>query len=328
MKFNAGSLDLEAATSFVDGGIIIDEFDDDIFDDVLRNYILWGRVDKRPAPGETTGGFDQTAVGDASSRDPRTLTFSAISASRNARSRKTIKAIVANREFTLFDRSVVQQQGRPFSDLTSKDVQDLVTANLRKWSSEVYEGDSGSDSTEFDGLRTLLNGDIRTIIATDSIANGLDDIIVEMTNRSDRDVMPTAIYTNAKVVQHLIREFEAVGDKLRTEQILVNGSPRQMFMLPTAIGMLPLIPDRFNRSVAGTPLLFPTFIVTEDLLSWQFVRVLGNPSPDPTTFEIALTNTLNQQFATLMFGAMELLGGTVHHKYVRVETRTTIVSPV
>jgi len=140
--------------------------------------------------------------------------------------------------------------------------------------------------------------------------------------------MPTAIYTNAKVVQHLVREFEAVGDKLMTEQILVNGSPRQLFMLPTAIGMLPLIPDRFNRSVAGTPLLYPTFIVTEDLLSWQFVRVLGDPSPDPRTFEIALTNTLNQQFATVMFGAMELLGGTVHHKYVRVETRTTIVSPV
>ncbi len=321
-------MSLEAATKFVDGGIIIDEFDDDIFDDVLRKYVLYGRIDQRPAPGETTGGFDQTAVGAARSADPRALGFTKTSATRVARSRKTIKAIVANREFTIFDRSVVAQQGRPFSDLTSKDVADMITACFRKWSALVYEGDVVGDPTEFDGLRILLNGDIRTIVATDSIANGLDDIIVEITNTSDRDVMPTGIYTNAKVVQHLIREFEAVGDKLRTEQILVNGSPRQMFMLPTSVGMLPLIPDPFNKSIAGTPLIYPTFIVTEPLLSWQFVRVLGDSSPDPRTFEIALTNDLDQQFSSVMFGALELLGGTTHHKYVKVETRTTIVSPV
>lgn len=325
---NAELMELEAATSFVDGGIIIDEHDDDIFDDVLRKYVLYGRIDQRPAPGETTGGFDQTAVGAARSADPRVLGFTNTSATRVARSRKTIKAIVANRLFTLFDRSVVRQQGRPFSDLTAKDVADMITACFRKWSSLVYEGDVAGDATEFDGLRILLGGDFRLILATASIANGLDDIIVEMTNTSDRDVMPTGIYTNAKVVQHLIREFEAVGDKLRTEQILVNGSPRQMFMLPTSVGMLPLIPDPFNKSIAGTPLIYPTFIVTEPLLSWQFVRVLGDSSPNPRTFEISLTNDLDQQFSSVMFGALELLGGTNHHKYVKVETRTTIVSPV
>ena len=51
------SLDLGAATSFVEGAIIIDEYDDLIFDDVLRRFVLWDRIDKRAAIGETTGGL-------------------------------------------------------------------------------------------------------------------------------------------------------------------------------------------------------------------------------------------------------------------------------
>ena len=108
----------------------------------------------------------------------------------------------------------------------------------------------------------------------------------------------------------------------------MNGSPRQLFMLPTAIGMIPLFMDVFNASIAGTPILYPTFILTERLVSWQFVRVLGGPSPTPRTFEIALQNDLDQEFTAVMFGALELLGGVVHHKYVSVEHRDTIVSPV
>jgi hypothetical protein len=321
-------LSLEAATSIVDGAIIIDEFDDDIFDDVLRQWPLWDRIDKRMAPGETTGGFDQTAVGNAASRDPRTLTFSAVSTSVAERTRQTVKAIVMNRQFGLFDRSVGQLQARPFSDLTSKDVSDMVTACLRKWQSQAYTGNATSDATQFNGLRVLLNGDIRTITATSSIANGIDDVIVEMVDQSVRDATPTAIYTSAKVVQYLVREFEAVGDKLRTEQILVNGSPRQVFTLPTAIGMLPLFVDPFNASIAGTPVLYPIMVVTEPLISWQWVPVLSGPNPEPTTFEIALTDTLDQKFASVMFGALDILGGTNHHKYIRAQARSVTVSPV
>lgn len=328
MKQNTTTLSLAAATAFVEGAIIIDEFDDEIFDDVMRDHPAWGRIDKRPAPGETTGGFDQTAVGAARSADPRTLGFTPTTESRAARTRRTIKAIVTNRSFGIFDRSVGMQQARPFSDLTDKDVRDMNTACMAEWNVNFYEGDEGNDATEYDGLRILLNGDIRSINDTSSVANGLDDIILEMVNRSDRGVRPTAIFTNAKVVQFLIREFESVGDRLRTEQILVNGSPRQLFVLPTAIGMIPLFVDVFNASIAGTPILFPTFILTERLVSWQFVRVLGSASPTPRTFEIALANDLDQEFTTVMFGAIELLGGTVHHKYVQVATRTTIQSPV
>ncbi len=328
MDFKAQFADLQAATSFVEGAIIIDEFDDEIFDDVLREHPVWGRITKRPAPGETTGGFDQTAVGAARTSDPRSLGFTATTETRLARTRQTVKAIVTNREFGIFDRSVGMQQARPFSDLTDKDVADMNTAVMDTWNTTFYEGDAVGDPTEFNGLRDFLGGDIISIGATASVASGLDDAILDMVNRSDRGVRPTAIYTNAKVVQFLIREFELVGDLLRTEQILVNGSPRQLFVLPTAIGMIPLFPDVYNASIAGTPTLYPTFILTERLVRWEFVRVLGNANPMPRTFEIALANDLDQEFTTVMFGALEVLGGTVHHKYVQVADRSTTVNPV
>src|SRR5690606_22464255 len=106
---------------------------------------LWDRINKKPAPGETTGGFEQNGIGEARAADPRNLSFSAASPSRSARERKDIRAIVMNREFGIFDRSVARQQGRPFSELTMKDVQDLKVGCRRKWANLAYEGDNGSD---------------------------------------------------------------------------------------------------------------------------------------------------------------------------------------
>ena len=204
------SFDLGAATAFVEGAIVIDEYDDIIFDDVLRRFVLWDRVDKRAAIGETTGGFTQTDVGGARSAPVRNLGFTATEATRQARPRRNIKAIVADRNFTLFDRSLGIQQNRAFSDLTSKDVADMYTGCLRQWSSLAYEGNASTGAgNEHDGLRRLLAADIEVCAATASIVNFLDDVIVDMTNTSTRDVMPTAVYTNAKVVQHMVREWEA-----------------------------------------------------------------------------------------------------------------------
>lgn len=318
----------QAATQFVDGAILIDEFDDVIFDDVLRTHPIWDRITKREAPGDTTGGFDQTAIGDARSADPRVLGFTATSPSRSARTRKNIKAVVMNRQFGIFDRSVGMQQGRPFSDLTDKDVRDMVAASFRKWNLEFYDGDEGLDATEFEGLEKLLVGDIKTIGATVSIVKELDNIIIDMVNTSDKDVRPTALYVNAKVVQMIAREFNKVGEKLFTIKVPLRGNNfMEVTVFPSSAGMLPLIVDPFNKVQAGTPNVFRTFVVSEDKLRWEFVRILGSPSPDPRTFEISLQNDLDLQFSTVMFGAIELLGGTAHHKHVDVEFRDTPVDP-
>lgn len=323
----AQSLDaLQAAVTLANGAILIDDYDTVIFDDVLREFPMWERIDKRLAPGDVTGGFDQTAVGNARSADPRSLGYTAASPTRAQRTARSIKAIVRNLEFGMFDVSVYQQQGRRFGNLEGKDVDDMVTSAMRKWQTEAYEGSVSGDATEFDGLRTLLSSGALSISAAQSVVDRLDSIIVDMMNTSTRGVRPTAVYCNAKVVQFISREYIKSGEKLPMLPMMIGGNVMQVPYLPTAAGNLPLIVDPFNASVSGTPTTYPTFIVTENLLSWQYVMPLGMPGPEPKTFQIAPTNQIVQQYTTVMFGALEILGAANHHKRVNVEHRDTPVA--
>lgn len=317
---------LLASTTFGNGAIIVDEFDRILFDDVYRKFILWNRIDKRLAPGETTGGFDQTAVQTARAAARRNLGYTATSPTRAARTRRDIKALVADLEFGIFDLSVYQQQGRRFGNLEEKDLKDMVTAVMRLWSQKAYTGDVDSDANEFDGLRDIL-GAGSTVLAAASVIKSIEQAIVDMVNTSTRDVMPTAIYTNAQVVFYIEQELLKIGNQLVYAPIQVGSGVFQVAQLNTPAGMLPLIADPFNSVVAGTPNTYPTFIVSEDKLSWQYVEVLGQPGAEPKTFDLGLENDLDHRYKTLMFGALELLGGTNHHKRLNIQARTTVVDP-
>ena len=317
---------IQAATTFGNGAILIDEFDRAVFDDVLRRYVLWNRIDMRLAPGETTGGFDQTLTAAARSAPVRTLGFTPTSPTRVARTRRDIKAIVSDLTFGIFDLSVYQQQGRRFGNLEEKDVNDMVTGCLRHWSSLAYLGDVGSDPDEFDGLRVLL-GAGSPVLATASIINAIAAEIVSLMNTSAKDVQPTAIYTNSQIVFRIEQELLKIGNKLVYAPIQIGTGVFQVAQLNTPGGTLPLIADPFNTAIAGTPNVFPTYIVSEDKLSWQYVEVLGEAGAEPKTFQLSDDTDLDRRFKTLQFGAIELLGGTNHHSRLNIEDRTVIVDP-
>jgi len=317
---------LQAGTTFANGAILIDEYDNLVFDDLRRNFPVWNRIDKRLAPGETTGGFDQTAVATARSAAVRNLSFAGTSPTRSARTRRDIKAIVSDLSFTMFDRSVYQQQGRRFGNLEQKDISDLMTACFNQWNTLFYTGDATGSPLTFDGLRSLVTG-AETIANTTSILLAINNRITNMLNQSTKIVRPTAIYCNAVVQFRIEQELLKMGHKLIYSPIQVGQAVFQVASISTPVGMLPLIVDPFNASVAGTPTVYPTFIVSEDKLSWQYVQPLGASGADPKTFEISLANDLDQEYKTVMFGAMELLGGTSHHYRLNIQDRTTVVDP-
>lgn len=323
----SGNVDsLMASTSFVNGAILIDEYDNIVFDDLRRDFKVWDRIDKRKAPGETTGGFDQTGMAAAFSGAVRSATFAASSPTRSARTRRDVKAIYRDYQTTMFDRSVYQQQGRRFGNLEQKDIQDGMSACLSHWNTLFYTGDATGSPLQFDGLRNLVTA-TETVSATTSILYGICNRIDNMVNSTTKIVRPTAIYTNSRVIFMLELELLKVGSKLVYAPIMIGNAVFQIAQISTPVGMLPLIADPFNASVAGTPTVYPTFIVSEDKLSWQYVEPLGYPGPEPKTFDISMTNTLNQQYRTVMYGALELLGGTSHHYRLNVENRTTVVDP-
>ena len=319
--------DLSGATVFKPGAIVIDWFDPLIFDDVYRDQVAWNRIDKRLAPGDHTGGFNQTAIGNARSADRESLSYSATNPTRAARTTRDIKAIAKDITFGIFYQSVGRLATQPWGDLTDKDVADQKAACMRLWAELFYEGDVSSP-LEFDGLRTLLASGAVIIDVAESIVRKLNHTIAQMIQNSDQGVRPTAIYTNAMVLEMITLELLKLGVQISPTMEIKSGSyAYQVMSLNTPAGVLPIIADPFNQGIAGTVISYPTFIVTERLLSWQYVPVLDRQSPDPQTYEIALTNALDRQYKTLMFGALELLGGTTHHKRVNINDRATVVSP-
>ncbi len=320
--------DIYAAT-FQPGAIIIDWYDSIIFDPLRRKFVLWDRIDKRVAPGETTGGFSQTAMGTARFANRRSLGYSASNPTRSERTRRDIKAIVKNIEFGLFDQSVGSLRTQPFGTLEAKDVQDQTNCVFNLWNLKMYEGRILSDPLEFDGLREIL-GAGTTVLSTASIIDAINYQIAAMMDAANPDtiVLPTAIYVNGMVQYMIGQELLALGMSVTPQMnIFVGGNPMSVTALNTPAGTLPVIVDPFNRKVAGTPDTYPAFILSEDKISYQYVPVAGTQGPDPKTIELPTTNTMQRQYATVSFGALELLGGTTHHKRLNVQYRSTVVKP-
>ena len=198
--------DLSGATVFKPGAIVIDWFDPLIFDDVYRDQVAWNRIDKRLAPGDHTGGFNQTAIGNARSADRESLSYSATNPTRAARTTRDIKAIAKDITFGIFYQSVGRLATQPWGDLTDKDVADQKAACMRLWAELFYEGDVSSP-LEFDGLRTLLASGAVIIDVAESIVRKLNHTIAQMIQNSDQGVRPTAIYTNAMVLEMITLEL-------------------------------------------------------------------------------------------------------------------------
>lgn len=315
--------------TLANGAILVDDFDKMIFDEVLRRYPAWTMIDKRLAPGDFTNGFDQTAVGAARAANKRSLTYSATSPTRAARTQQEVKCIVNDLTLGMYDRSVYQQQGRRFGDLTMKDVQDAVTSCFREWARQFHLGDTNSDSLEYNGWRKQLgSGNITFVNSDASVVKTIQDQIVVMMNSTARDVMPTFINCNARVRRIIHQELQKMGDKLLWEP--VPGSAERLPFLDTAAGALPLLVDPWNTVGTGGGTnadIYPTLIGSGDKMSWQYIEPLGEAGAEPKTFEIVMNNTLDTQYKTVMFGTLELLGAANHFKRIDVEDRSVAVDP-
>jgi hypothetical protein len=319
--------------TLANGAILVDDFDPIIFDDVLREFAVWNIIQKIEAVGDFTNGFDQTAVGNARAADKRSMSYSGTSPTRTARTAKEIKAIVRDLTFGMYDRSVYAAQGKKFGDLDAKDVRDMMVSCLRLWSDKFYNGDTDNDPNEFDGLKdSHLIGAGTSVLSTASVVKSIKNQVVSMMNSSARDVLPTHVLVNAQVREYISQEYRKDGDKMADGDATfgqgANARTSRVQGIDTAAGFLPVIVDRFlSIDTSVTPSQYPTFIVSADKLSWQYIPPLGNAGPEPKVFEIAMTNALDIQHKAVMFGAVELLGSTNHHSRLNVEARTTVVSP-
>lgn len=316
--------DVRAAADFMGPGAIeINRYQAEIFDLVRRRHILGQRINQVAATGQPSRYFEQIAIPSAGFTDPRVI---APTASQPNRVEKvvTLKALVGQINYSIFDVEVSQQQGQ-FAYLEAKDLTDQVDAVLKLHDQRLWDGNDTDlvvpTTTQYFGISGQIMGaaniggvpQVKVLPASganSSLVDGVKTQVALMVSRTDFEVRPSGIYLNpifadlfdqeAKTVQLYYNEVEVIPG------VIVKA-------LPTQAGLLPLIPDSGLAVIGtGTNRLMTGFILSEEAVEYHWLT-----SPVPRVFQLGLVGNLAAQFVVLKFGSVVAKGPAYAHSVIQ-----------
>jgi hypothetical protein len=313
--------DISAAADFLaPGAIEINRYQAEIFDLVKRRFVFGQRINQVPATGQPSRYFEQLAIPVATFTDPRVISQTASQPQRVERV-VTLKALVAQINYSLFDVEVNQQQGQ-FAYLEAKDLTDTVDSVLKLHDTNLWTGNDTDltvpTTTQYFGVsgqisRAATVGSFAPVVAIGSTASLVDNFkttVAQMVTRQDYEVRPSAIYMNplladlfdqeAKTVQLYFNEVEVVPG------VIVKA-------LPTQAGVLPLVPDAGLGTTAGIggTTQYAGIIVMEEFIEYHWLT-----SPVPRVFQLGLVGNLAGQFVVVKFGSVVVKGPGYAHRIV------------
>ena len=310
---------IEAAADYLaPGAIEVNRYQAEIFDLVRRRFVLGQRINQVPATGQPSRWFEQTAIASAAFTDPRIISPTASQPTRQERY-VSLKAIVAQINYSIFDVEVNQQQGQ-FAYLEAKDLTDTVDAVLKLHDINLWTGNDTDlivpTTTQYFGIsgQIFTAPTVGTVAPTSSIGStaslvdGFKTKVAAMAARQDYEVKPSAIYLNpllgdlfdqeAKTVQLYFNEVEVIPG------VIVKA-------LPTQVGLLPLIPDASITNVTamgGATTLYTGFILSEEFVEYHWLS-----SVTPRVFQLGLLSNIAGQFVIVKFGAVVAKGASYAH---------------
>lgn len=313
--------DISAAADYLaPGAIEINRYQAEIFDLVRRRFVLGQRINQVPATGQPSRYFEQLAIPTAAFTDPRVISATATQPQRVERV-VTLKALVAQINYSIFDVEVNQQQGQ-FAYLEAKDLTDTVDSVLKLHDTALWNGNDTSlvlpTTTQYFGISGQIYtastvgayGPTYTITATGSLVDGFKTAVAQMVTRQDYEVRPSGIYLpplmadlfdqEAKTVQLYFNEVEVIPG------VIVKA-------LPTQAGVLPLIPDAGLGTIpsGSTQNLYTGFVLSEEFVEYHWLT-----SPVPRVFQLGLVGNLAGQFVVLKFGSVVVKGPGYAHRAV------------
>lgn len=313
--------DVSAAADYLaPGAIEINRYQAEIFDLVRRRFVLGQRINQVPATGQPSRYFEQLAIPTAAFTDPRVIAATATQPQRVERV-VTLKALVAQINYSIFDVEVNQQQGQ-FAYLEAKDLTDTVDSVLKLHDTALWNGTDTSlvvpTTTQYFGISGQIStaatvgafAPVTPIATAASLVDGFKTSVAQMITRQDYEVRPSAIYMNplladlfdqeAKTVQLYFNEVEVVPG------VIVKA-------LPTQAGVLPLVPDAGLGTIAGSggTTQYAGFILSEEFVEYHWLT-----SPVPRVFQLGLVGNLAGQFVVLKFGAVVVKGPGYAHRLV------------
>jgi hypothetical protein len=314
--------DISAAADFLaPGAIEINRYQAEIFDLVKRRFVFGQRINQVPATGQPSRYFEQLAIPTATFSDPRILSMTASQPQRVERV-VTLKALVAQINYSLFDVEVNQQQGQ-FAYLEAKDLTDTVDSVLKLHDTALWTGTDTDltvpTTTQYFGVSGQIAtaplvgaySSLTNLVASGSLVDSFKTNVAQMVTRQDYEVRPSAIYMNplladlfdqeAKTVQLYFNEVEVVPG------VIVKA-------LPTQAGVLPLVPDAglgTTPGFGGTTTQYAGIIVMEEFIEYHWLT-----SPVPRVFQLGLVGNLAGQFVVVKFGSVVVKGPGYAHRIV------------
>lgn len=312
--------DISAAADYLaPGAIEINRYQAEIFDLVRRRFVFGQRVNQVPATGQPSRYFEQLAIPVAAFTDPRVITASASQPQRVERV-VTLKALIAQINYSLFDVEVNQQQGQ-FAYLEAKDLTDTVDSVLKLHDTALWTGTDSSlvlpSTTQYFGVSGQIASAATVgayaptfnIGATASLVDGYKTGVAQMVTRQDFEVRPSAIYMNPMLADLFDQEAKTVQLYFNEVEVIPGVVVKA---LPTQAGVLPLVPDAGLGTTAGfgaSGTQYAGIIVMEEFIEYHWLT-----SPVPRVFQLGLVGNLAGQFVIVKFGAVVCKGPGYAHR--------------
>lgn len=319
---------ISAAADFLaPGAIETNRYQAEIFDLVRRRGVLGQRVNQTPATGQPSRYFEETNIPVASNTDPRNIAPTATQPQRIEQV-VTLKAMVAQINYSIFDVEVNQQQGQ-FAYLEAKDLTDAVDSVLKLHDQQLWTGSDTSliipTTLQYFGISgQIVNATFLTpqgtgavppgftqnikVSATGSLIDALKQQVAGMVSRTDFEVKPSAFYASPVFLDLFDREAKSF-------QLYYNETEIQpgviVKAIPTQAGLLPLVPEPFIPILPSSSLnQYEAFILSEEFIEYHWLT-----SPVPRVFQLGLLGNLAAQFVVLKFGAVVAKGASYAHSH-------------
>lgn len=322
-------ISMSAAADYLGTGAIeVPIFEREITDVVRRSSTALRRIKQVPATGHPHRYFEQTAIAQASSVDPRNIAPSATGPTRLERP-AFIKAAVAQSNLSLFDKDVTEQQGQ-FAAVVAKDIDDIISG-IEVLRGQMFWG--GTDTSlvapttlQWEGGLTQISQQF-TVATSASIIDGIKTAVANMIANQQFVVKPTGIYVNPLLGDYIDQEAKASHIELAEMEVVAGV---KVGSLATQAGKIPLIPDVYMPTTAAATAQYGFSATPSGIKGYYAVIVMESEieipvisgkefKPDPRLFQLGLTGNLAGQFVGVKFDAIIFKGASYMHAVVQVQ---------
>jgi hypothetical protein len=314
------SVQIGASATNLGGFTINQEFDPEVEDNLRDNTVLWQLITtKKKAIAPVIKKIRRTSRPTADFVDRNNLQAAYNNSHGDTALNlqdpgQEVKAVAGKLSFAHFNRSMYEQQGRPYGDEIASETDELLTNTARFLEMQLVQGDANSNSLAFNGIEKLIpsSGHIFTVDLTDaqpeSIISKIDEVVLRAsTQRNYMQKLTHIVGTGS--AHKAIRE--EVGQALfyTNSKEVVPGLNVPSVM--TNNGELPIITSPYLNDLdggAGDDTI-RLYLLDMTSLEWHGVVPFGG-TPDnlePQIFDITQYvngQPLVEQRMVLLYGAL------------------------